>query len=156
MLDTRTEAESLAIALELGLIEVADAVRWADERIAEMDLPETAFCDLSMSSKAYPQDVAHLLRTIAGEPDQRTAVREVLRRALEAIRSGRRTPECVARALFGLAIAGDLPTGRLKDELYLFDAEFDAASEGHIVLTREEICSRMIAAISQAISDEGQ
>jgi hypothetical protein len=151
----RTEAESLARALELGLIDVADAVRWADQKIADSEVPDDTLCDVSMSSKAYPQDVAHLLRGIPGQCDRQLAFLHLLRCALDTLTSGRRTPECVARAMFQLAIAGDVVSTRFQDEAFCWDAMFDAVREGYVSNTRGEITGEMISTLSQTLADSG-
>jgi hypothetical protein len=147
----RTEAEALARALELGLIDVADAVRWADQKIAQEDSLPNALYDVAMSSKVYPQDVAHLLRSIPGTFDRERAVLYILRFALDAVLSERRTPECVARAMFLLALADDLGFAGLESKAYLWDAEFDAVHEGYI--DADDIAGEMISSLSKTLAD---
>ena len=51
----RTEAESLAIAVERGWLNVADAVRWADNQIELSDIPCSALCDVAIASSKSPR-----------------------------------------------------------------------------------------------------
>ena len=155
MLQLRTEAESLARAPEAGLIDVADAVHWADQEIAVVDVPHNVLCDVSMSSRAYPQDVARLLRGIPEQFDRGRASVQVLRLALDALTSGRRSPECVAHALFELAIADDIPPGRLRDGAFWYWDALDMAREGYIPETTEEIVGTMTSTLSQVLDDAG-
>jgi hypothetical protein len=151
----KTEAESLARALELALIDVADAVRWADRKIAETDVPPDALCDVSMSPKAHLQDVVHLLRSLPGECDRQLAVLYTLRFALDALTSGRRTPECVGRAMFLLALDGDIASTELEQQAYCWDDMFGLSLRGHVSETRDDIVAKMISALSRALADAG-
>lgn len=114
MASLRTEAESLAIALELSLLHVADAVRWADRQIELSDIPPSSLCDVAMASSKFPQDVAHMLRSIPGDCDYAGAVHLTLGYALKALKESTSDPRDVARALFDMAMASDLPEGDLK------------------------------------------
>lgn len=148
--ELRSEAESLAIALEFGIIDVADAVCWADDRIAESDVPHVALCDVSMSPKDYPQDVASLLRKIPGQFNHDSSIARVLQLALDTLKSQRRTPECVAKSLFDLVVAGALPPGELSDGAWWYWDAFDMARQGCIKKTAEEITHQMLSALSRA------
>ena len=130
MASLRTQAESLARCLETGLTDVADAVRWADRQIQLSDSPCGALCDVSMASSKFPQDVAHMLRSLPGDPDHQEAILLVLRRALVVLHEGSASAEVIARALFELAFAGDLPEGQLKDESWWYWDSLDLARDG--------------------------
>jgi hypothetical protein len=152
MLEIKTEAESVARAIELGIIDVAHVVSWADQIIAEIDVPPNALCDISLASKAHSQDVAHLLREIPGSLNCNLAVVQILRLIFNALTSGRRTPECIAEALFQLALAGSLPPGRLKDEAFFYWDLLDHVRNGYVKETSEEIVAMMISALSETVN----
>jgi hypothetical protein len=154
MLSLRTEAESVATALETGLFDVTDAVRWADRQIERSDVPDTAICDAAMAGSKYPQDVAFILRQVPGECDQAQAVRLVLRYALDALEQGRRDPRQVARALFDLAYAGDLPKGKLRGQAWGYWDAIDLARHGCARQTEKQITADMASAIGGFLASQ--
>lgn len=149
MVSLRTEAEAVAIALEIGLFDVADAVRWADQQIERSDTPEGAICDVAMSASKYPQDVAFNLRQIPGECERSIAVRLVLRCALNAFESGKRDPREIARGLFDLAYANDLP-----ESAWAYWDAIDLARDGYCQETEQEITAHMISTLTEFLAHE--
>jgi hypothetical protein len=65
MADTRREAAHLRVALQFGLVTVADVVSWSDSNAQESDRPAPAFLELSSMWKAHPLDVLHVLRSMS-------------------------------------------------------------------------------------------
>jgi hypothetical protein len=153
MASLRTEAESLAIALELSLLRVADAVRWADHQIELSDIPPSSLCDVAMASSKFPQDVAHMLRSVPGDCDYIGAVRLTLGYAQRALKESTSDPPDVARALFDMAMAGDLPDGNLKYHAFGYWDAIDLARDGAIEQSEAEIVADMAQRIQEFLDE---
>jgi hypothetical protein len=154
MLSLRTEAESIAIALGIGLFDVADAVQWADQVIERSDVPDGAICDVALAASKFPQDVARILRSLPGDCDRPQAVRLVLRYAIEAMEQAKRDPRDVARGLFDLAYRGDLPESELKYHAWGYWDAIDFARDGYVDQTEEQIASHMISTIKIFLANQ--
>jgi hypothetical protein len=152
----RTEAESIAIALKTGLLDVADAVAWADRQIAAGDVPDVALCDVSMASRKYPQDVVSMLRSLPGLVNHDEAIRATMRISLDRLQSGARNPSDVARALFNLAISDDLPDGDLKRHAFCFWDEIDLARDGYVPTLKSTIVAQMMRLLEDFAKDNAQ
>jgi hypothetical protein len=63
--DTKLEAARLRVALDLGLVTVADVVAWSDSLIESSEHPDPAFLELSSMWKADPLDVWRALEAIS-------------------------------------------------------------------------------------------
>jgi hypothetical protein len=148
MVPLRTEAEAVAIALEIGVFEVADAVRWADQQIEHSEVPEVVICDVAMAGSKYPQDVSFTLRQLPGECDRSLAIRLVLRYALEALEGAKRDPREIARTLFDLACANDLPESDLKHHAWVYWDAIDLSRDGYGDETEEQIAAHMISTLT--------
>lgn len=154
MTSTKTEAESLARGIELGIIPVSDAVAWADSQIEESDIPHNSICEISMSSSKYPQDVVHLLRSLPGEIDAADAVQLTVRHLLVALRDLKYDSESIAHALYDLAMADDLPDGRMKQKSSWYWDEIGLSRAGYKNTTVGEIRADMIAVMTDFIGCE--
>lgn len=150
----RTEAESVAIALEISLFDVAAAVRWADRQIEQADVPHIAICDVALAASKHPQDVAFMLRQVPGECDHPQAVRLVLRYALAALEERERDPRQIAHGLFDLACADDLPESDLKHHAWGYWDALDLARDGYVDQTEEQIVSHMISTLKSFLAGE--
>lgn len=105
----RTEAEEIATALELGLLSVPDAIRWADAGIEADPQPPFALIEVSVAAKAPPVEVAHLLRSLPGEPGRRELARRLVCRIAGALHDGRVTAAGAARILYHMVLAELIP-----------------------------------------------
>jgi hypothetical protein len=150
----RTQAEALALSLELGLLDVTDAVAWADVEIAASDTPHNALCEVALASRDNNLDVANMLRQLPGEIDCNLVLRGVIRNAAEVLRSNRRTPEQIAAALYKLAIDGNLPSGGLCDHAWWFDNALDLAESGYIQERPEQVVNQMHEVLDAWLDDE--
>ena len=146
----RTTAEALAIAIEEELIPVTDAVAWADERIAESDVPHVALCDIAMARNAYPVDVANYLRGLPGEVDLSAAAREVVQIALTQLRSGV-DPSTIGKILFHMTQDNLLLDGEFKSDAWTFWDGIDLARDGYGAESEASIVSRMTAAMEKFV-----
>jgi hypothetical protein len=145
----KTEAESWAIAIILGIAEVKDAVAWADKKIEESDSPDGVLCEIAMASKAYSQDVVHLLREIPGVCDKQIAVNLVLKLLLDSLQTKRHSPEQVAEYLYDLALSDTIPQSELKECAFSFWDVLDMAKMGYIGESYDEVVQQMKMMLSQ-------
>ncbi len=126
---------------------VDNAVHWAIRQLDNFDLPPIAICDVATAGSKYPQDVVVILRQILGDCDQTQAIWLVLRYALDALEQATRTPRQIARALFDLAYAGDLPKSKLRDQAWIYWDAIDLTRDGYGDQTEEQIISDMASAL---------
>jgi len=154
MASLRTEAEAVAIALEVGILSVDDAVHWAIRQLDNLDVPPIAICDAATAGSKYPQDVASFLRQVPGESDQTQAIWLVLRYALDALEQATRTPRQIARALFDLAYAGDLPKSKLRDQAWIYWDAIDLVRDGYSNQTEEQIVSDMASTLKEFLRSQ--
>lgn len=129
-MNLRNEAEVLAIAIELGVVQVAEAVDWADQYIVALDQPPYELIELSSAGASHPLDVAHLLRTVPGAADVPAVCRRVFARMLSALNEGRMSPESVARALDFMQLEGRAPDPDAQSEMSRLNDAFELAHEG--------------------------
>ena len=154
MASMRTEAESLAIGLELGIVPVSDAVAWADRQIEQSDVPCNAICEISMASSKSPHDVVHLLRSLPGEFNASVAVRSTVGHLLIALRDLDYDPESIARALYDLAMADDLPDGPMKTQAWWYWDAIGLSRDGIGHETVDEIRSMMVQEMSDFVGGD--
>lgn len=153
MANQRTQAEVLASCLELGLIEVANAVAWADVQIGANDVPHIALCDVAMASRAYSFDVASMLRQLPGEVDSASVVRRIVEHCSNILRSGCVSPRTIASALYELAVDKTLPPGKLAENALWFYDALDLATDGVIRETPEQVVQQMREVIDDALCE---
>ena len=84
----KPEAEALRIGMLAGLFARADAVRWADRLIDELDKPCSELIDLSTSEGLDRSSFAALLASIPGEADPALTRRILLGRARRKLAQG--------------------------------------------------------------------
>lgn len=153
--DVKTEAESLATLIELGFSPVVDAIRWADEVIA--NTPGAAsgtLCDISMvGATAYPQHIVHYLRSIPGDADPTRVVLAVFCRAKDLLRESADNSRILANALRGLATETLLPIGSVHDDVWWFDDALDLSESQIIPDTQKDLAAKMIGALDIRMSE---
>jgi hypothetical protein len=128
-------------------------VRWADRQIELSDIPLSSLCDVAMASSRFPQDVARMLRSIPGDCDFAGAVRLTLGYMLDALRESTSDPRGIARALFDMAIACDLPDGDLKHHSFGYWDAIDLARDGVTQESESGIVADMIRRIETFLDD---
>lgn len=67
MLTTQERAEVYRLGVIIGMFEVPEVIRWADEVIAAEDKVDNAMLEISMAGDANTAKMATLLRDAAGE-----------------------------------------------------------------------------------------
>ena len=144
MPNQRTEAEALAVRLELELSDVLEAVRWADDQILASDVPHNALCDVAMATRANNWDVAGMLRQLPGAIDQSYVVRRLIECAAKRLRTDTANARTVAFAIYQLAMDETLPPGPLRKEAWWFYDAIDLASSGYIQETPDQVVRRML------------
>lgn len=127
----RIEAEEIAIALELGLLSVTDAIRWTDAGIEADPHPPFALIQVSLAAKAPPVEVAHLLRSLPGDPDRREVARRLVCRIVGALHHGRVTAARAARILYHMVLAELIPDPSAEGAMARLDDAFDLARGGY-------------------------
>jgi len=152
MTSIRTEAESIAIGLELGVVQIADAVRWADDQIEAADVPSPAICDIAMASSKSAQDVVLLLRSLPGDFDPEVVVQSNVRHLLIALRDLKFDPEFIAKALYDLADA--LPPGALKTQAGWYWDAIGLIRTGVAHETVDEIKADMLRHLSKFVGED--
>ena len=153
MANQRTEAEVLAVCLELELATVGDAFAWADGQILASEVPHNVLCDISMASRANRGNLAIMLRRLPGDYDNAWVVRRLIQCAAECLRRGEPEARKVAIALFNLALDEKLPPGKLRDEVYWFYDAIDLATSGIVQETPQQLVSRMLESLDGEIAD---
>lgn len=133
----RTEAQEIATALELGLLSVPDAIRWADAGIEADPQPPFALIEVSLAAKAPPVEVAHLLRSLPGEPGRRELARRLVCRIAGALHDGRVTAAWAARILYQMVLAELVPDPSAEGDMARLDDAFDLARGGYFGTVEE-------------------
>ena len=157
----RQHAEFLALALELGLIDVNAVVEWADGLIAEQERPHWSLCELATSTRAYAEDVVKLLRQTPGLFDVATARRELFSLMAKRSQVDRVAARRVAHALYQLAMSDEIDDPELKQVAWWAYDGLDLAEDGVTMETPEEVIATMVAALdahvaSRSIADNSE
>jgi hypothetical protein len=149
----RDEAEALATGLEIGACDVAEVIAWSDAQLLREDPPPAALCDVSLSHDRYPQDVARLLRQLAGAPDKQRVGRLLVTMVDAKMRSDPGRADQVALWLYHMTAANEIEDPALmKIGWWAWDA-LDLAEAGQIQESREQVIGQMSAALHQAAGD---
>jgi hypothetical protein len=100
MSSLREQAEYLRISLLMGLIGVADVVRWADAAIGNMTEPPSEIIDLALAGKLHPEDVARMLAQVQGDADLTLAAHRAVGELASRFSGGSITIDDVAGMLY--------------------------------------------------------
>ena len=146
----KNQAQVLAVALDIGAASVSDVVAWADAVIAVEEHPHWAVCELATMGASYEPDVVRALRDVPGVVDDQWVRGEVLRRLGQGLAQDRSRADRVASALFGLAMANELPEGELASLARWASDALGLADQRIIEQTREEVIDEMLAVLNTA------
>lgn len=117
----------MAHAIELGVLEVADAKAWAEARLAAEEHPHWAIAELCTSVRPSVREVVGLLGDLPGEPDwawlRTEIVRLIARRMREAPERG---PRLLA-ALWKLVYGERLPSPGVEQVVFGMERELSLA-----------------------------
>ncbi len=122
----KEDAEVLRRGMLLGLVPVARIVAWTDRRIAGTaaeQLP-TQLLDVAISGGRTNSVVAALLADVPGHADVVRASRRVLGLLAEWYATHPEDGGWIARTIYHLAAAGDLPEDAFGTEAYSLDDLF--------------------------------
>jgi hypothetical protein len=151
----RTDAEALATALELGIITVADVIGWVDGIIAVTAHPHWSLCELALCGRAYMPDVTRRLRELSGTPDMARATALVPRLLLDRLDRDPESAVLIARALYDLAVNGDIEDRPLLEVAWTTWDYVELAREGCLPSSPEEIIAEMRARLAAAVDRSG-
>lgn len=151
----RTEAESLAVSLELGAIKVADVMSWAGKVIECEESPHWSICEVATMGAKYAPDVAAALREVPGKPEPSVVKRLVLKHLANALADDAGRADQIASALFQLAVDDALPDARLRALAWWAWDALSLADQGTIAETRGQIVDEMKSALRLAAAGDG-
>jgi hypothetical protein len=154
IVSARTEAEVLALAIEIGALSVADAVAWADNVIEREEHPHGSICEVAVSARKYEPDVVAALREVPGEVDEGEVKRRLVRVLSDGLERDRARADQIARSLYQLALANQVDSERLRNTAAWAWDGLDLADAGMIEQTREQVIDEMIAALREAAEHE--
>jgi hypothetical protein len=150
MTQLRDEAEALAVALEMGICAVDEAIEWSDAWIIHEDAPPFSLCEVSLSRDRYPQDVAALLRQIPGTPLRSNVSALLIILLRRKLTDHPERARDVAYWLYSSACDDAI----VDPSLRRFGGEvFDAlalAELGYLQESREQIVTNMVSELEQA------
>jgi hypothetical protein len=127
------EAGEKWLAFRAGLLTVADIVRWADEKISQLDLYDDELADIALAGNKPPHEIASMLMHISEGADRNEAIRNLLGRMHTAMLQDRGRARDFAKFLYYMLIE----TGfhKLSDDLHFIwglDDEYDLAESGTV------------------------
>jgi hypothetical protein len=150
MSQLRDEAEALAIALEIGICDVAESIAWSDAKILREDSPPAALCEVAVSHNRYPQDLAGLLRQCPGTPVNSRVQQLLVLLLREKLNRDPGSADKVASALYQMALSEEIEDEQLKSMAWWAWDALDLADAGHIQESREQITKQMAATLEEA------
>lgn len=125
----REHAEALALAIEHGLADPNEAVKWACELITEQDNPFDALVELAGAARPHPLDVVGMLRRFPGSAEPTRVFRKVLGRFRDLLGARPNALPEITHALEQMALRGDVPE-LLAGPCYGFDDQRLLAERG--------------------------
>ena len=139
----RTEAESLRLALILGLIDAHAVVGWADSVImSDRSSEAPVVLDLSLAAQKPVAELVSLLGQVSGDVDKAAVGRELAGQLRECLRSQRLDIVALARAMYRLLHEGYAPDKEFETMAYVIDDGVDLALEG-VYGTLEDVRQEM-------------
>ncbi len=154
MTNQRSEAEAIAICLELALAKVPDAIHWADSQIQLSDIPDVALCNVSMAWRNDSHEVASMLRQLPGRVDSAFVGRRLIECLAMQLKNDRSSARQVAFALYELSMDESLPAGPLRKEAWWFLDAFVLSESGYIKETTDQISEQMMAMLETALESQ--
>ncbi len=106
----REEAEFLALALAMGLVEKAEVIAWADGHIVDMDVPPIEIIDVSLAGGMQPKEVVPLLKRVRGTGDLTAVAHQVLGLLRRRLLCGAVTPPQADAALSAYLSVAEVPS----------------------------------------------
>jgi hypothetical protein len=130
--DAAADARALARLLALGFASARDVVAWVDRRIADSSTPHPFLIDASLSEKRRDALIAALegFATDVGVGDPSAVWAAVLGGLHSWLLSHPHDGPGIARALYGMAVAGELPDRDAEPTMYALDDRYALALDG--------------------------
>jgi hypothetical protein len=125
----REQAEVLALVIEHGLAEPAEAVTWACQLVSEQEHPSEATLELAGALRPHFLDVLDMLRRFPGTADPVRVFRSFLARARDLVHQQPEAWSRITIALEQMALRGEAPEV-LGDACRSFDDERLLAENG--------------------------
>ena len=126
----KNEAEHLRFGVCGGWLNVAQAVAWADDQIAQSVSPHPALLDVALARNRSREEVAALLDAVPGTADLTGVMRQCLADLLELVERQTDMARDVAKWLEVAANEGFLPASEFGGEPTELDDEFALAERG--------------------------
>jgi hypothetical protein len=146
----RDEAEALAIALDFGVVKIADVVTWADAWLAAEVSAHWIWSELSLAAGADEAHVIDLLRQIPGDVDRSHAQRLLLALLLERLAD---KPVVIAKALYHLAMHDVLESREVVALAWWSWDAIDLAAAKITAETVDDVVARMRQVIGESLKD---
>lgn len=148
----RTQAETFAIALEIGAVSVGSVIAWAESASPAESAPCASLCKVALMAGSYPLEVAAALRELPGEFDLAVANQGVLLLLGYTLSQNRARADQVAAALYRLAISDELWDDELRSIAYWADDALTLADQGQIPQSRDQVIDKLIRALAKLSS----
>jgi len=144
------KAWALAEALYLSACGVAEVIAWADAQILRENSPDGTLCEISLSQKRTPHEVAWMLCQLSAPVDRHTVHGLLVALLNDKLKGDSCRAGQVASVLFQMYQADEIEDPDLQriggwadDALYLAEAR-------HIMETPEQVLAEMAHALEQA------
>ena len=134
--ELKTGAETARRRLHHRLWRLEDAQAWADQVILGMDRPHDWL--IEASTARTPADARDALLRAEGEPDPRQVWAALMGDWLRLLEAQPERDSEIARELFDLALAGDVPAREASEPMYAFWDAIDLAKDGTYGVPAEE------------------
>ena len=105
----REDAETMRLALAMGLVTADEVVAWADRLIAELDEPPIQLINVSLSGSSPAYMIVDLLAAIPGRGDLALAAHRALGSFLQRFRTGAISLERAAEMLWAYSNWASVP-----------------------------------------------
>lgn len=148
----RTQAETFAIALEIGAVSVRSVIAWAESASADESAPCALLREVALMAQSYPIEVAAALRALPGEPERAVANQGVLLLLGYTLSQNRARADQVAAALYRLVISAELWDDELRSLAYWADDALTLADQGLIPESRDQVIDKLIRALAKLSS----
>ncbi len=123
-------AEALRLGVQLGLVSVMDAVRWADARLLAMADPDPAIIDVSLSAAKGIGAACDALGALPGEPTPPVVFRLMIALIDDQYLSSITNAKSVTTLLWQMSLNGYAPSESTQYALCSFDDSWDLADQG--------------------------
>jgi len=129
MTDNQAQAKAFAIALYEGFTSPERVIEWVDALLQGQDQPDENLIEASLS-KSRVNDLITSLNLFAGSPQVQPVARAVIAEMRDLFASDSSTGPRIARALYAMFLAGDVPQTEAKAGMASLDDAYEFAKLG--------------------------